>query len=56
MRSFICLGNVQNVCLQRRYRLAVDVATDQWRHLQIRILSSIIILAVCKRRQQTMAV
>jgi len=27
--KFIGLGNLQNVCLQHRYRLTVDVATDQ---------------------------
>ena len=31
-----------------------DVATVQWRHSQIKILSSVVISLVRKRRQQTM--
>jgi len=41
--KFIGLGDFQNVRLQHRYRLTFDVATDQRRHSQIRILNSFVI-------------
>jgi len=46
-------GDVQNIRLQRRRR-PTGVTTDQWRHSQIRILSSSVIISVRKRRRQTM--
>jgi len=55
IEKLIGLDNGQNVRLQRQHRLTIDATTDQWRHSQIRILSSLVtgIILVRKHRQQT---
>jgi len=45
---------LREVCIWHQHRMTVNVATDNWCHSHIGILSSLVMILVCKHHQQSM--